>query len=93
MHGFFGMVGILPGSDAAIDYFAEAVAGSSAGKGRRGRENSCLGVTSSTPSMRPPLDQLLEALPGGFNAIPDIIARRAALEQLGRPGSCRRTRR
>ena len=35
------------------------------------------------PDMRPPLDQLLEVLPGGFNAIPDIVARRAALEQLG----------
>jgi acetyl esterase/lipase len=35
------------------------------------------------PELRPPLDQLLEVLPGGFNAIPDIVARRAALEQLG----------
>jgi acetyl esterase/lipase len=34
------------------------------------------------PELRPPLDQLLEALPGGFNAIPDITARRAALDQL-----------
>jgi acetyl esterase len=25
MHGFFAMIGLLPGSDAAIDYFAEAV--------------------------------------------------------------------
>ncbi len=25
MHGFFAMVGLLPGSDAAIDYFAETV--------------------------------------------------------------------
>jgi acetyl esterase/lipase len=29
-----------------------------------------------------PLDQLLQALPGGFNAIPDITARRAALKQM-----------
>ena len=26
MHGFFTMVGILPGCDQAIDYFADAVA-------------------------------------------------------------------
>lgn len=34
------------------------------------------------PEMRGPLDQLLEALPGGFNAIPDIVQRRATLAQL-----------
>lgn len=34
------------------------------------------------PESLVPLDQLLEALPGGLNAIPDIVARRAALEQL-----------
>lgn len=28
------------------------------------------------------LDVLLEALPGGFNAIPDIVARRATVEQM-----------
>ena len=35
------------------------------------------------PELRPPLDQLLVALPGGFNAIGDITERRAALEALG----------
>lgn len=35
------------------------------------------------PELRPPLDQLLTVLPGGFNAIPDIVQRRGALEQLG----------
>ncbi|WP_448608706.1 alpha/beta hydrolase [Geodermatophilus sp. URMC 60] len=34
------------------------------------------------PECRVPLDGLLEALPGGFNSIPDIVARRAAVEQL-----------
>ena len=34
------------------------------------------------PESREPLDQLLEALPGGFNAIPDIVARREAVAQL-----------
>jgi acetyl esterase/lipase len=34
------------------------------------------------PESRPPLDQLIEALPGGFNAIPDIVARRAAVTQM-----------
>lgn len=34
------------------------------------------------PESRVPLAGLLEALPGGFNAIPDIGARRAAVEQL-----------
>ena len=29
-----------------------------------------------------PLDGLQEALPGGFNSIPDIVARRAAVEQM-----------
>lgn len=33
------------------------------------------------PESREPLDQLLEAMPGGFNAIPDI-ARRAAVIQM-----------
>ncbi len=31
------------------------------------------------PESRVPLDALLEVLPGGFNAIPDIVARRAAV--------------
>ncbi|MGB7424548.1 MAG: alpha/beta hydrolase [Ornithinimicrobium sp.] len=31
------------------------------------------------PESRIPLDQLLEALPGGFNAIPDIVQRRATV--------------
>ncbi len=34
------------------------------------------------PSSREPLEELLKAMPGGFNAIPDIVARRAALEQM-----------
>jgi acetyl esterase/lipase len=34
------------------------------------------------PESRVPLDQLLEALPGGFNAIPDIVDRRAAVTAL-----------
>ena len=34
------------------------------------------------PESREPLDQLLEAMPGGFNAIPDIVARRAAVTQM-----------
>ncbi|MCU1604566.1 MAG: Lipase LipH [Modestobacter sp.] len=34
------------------------------------------------PECRVPLDALLEAMPGGFNAIPDIVARRAALQQM-----------
>jgi acetyl esterase/lipase len=34
------------------------------------------------PEVRVPLDQLLEAMPGGFNAIPDIVQRRAATEAL-----------
>jgi acetyl esterase/lipase len=32
------------------------------------------------PEVRVPLDQLLEVLPGGFNAIPDIVQRRATAE-------------
>jgi acetyl esterase/lipase len=31
------------------------------------------------PASRGPLDALLEAMPGGFNAIPDVVERRAAL--------------
>ncbi len=31
------------------------------------------------PQSRVPLDQLLELMPGGFNAIPDIVTRRATL--------------
>jgi len=31
------------------------------------------------PESRVPLDALLEVMPGGFNAIPDIVARRAAV--------------
>src|ERR1700734_119449 len=34
------------------------------------------------PESRPPLDMLLDALPGGFNAIPDIVARREVAAQL-----------
>ena len=34
------------------------------------------------PDARVPLDQLMEALPGGFNAIPDIVDRRAAVTAL-----------
>lgn len=34
------------------------------------------------PESREPLDQLLEVMPGGFNSIPDIVARRSALTQL-----------
>ena len=34
------------------------------------------------PEMRGPLDQMLAVLPGGFNSIPDIVQRRATLEQL-----------
>lgn len=34
------------------------------------------------PESKAPLDQLLEALPGGFNAIADIVARRATVEQM-----------
>ena len=34
------------------------------------------------PQCRVPLDQLLEALPGGFNAIPDIVQRRATITAL-----------
>jgi acetyl esterase/lipase len=34
------------------------------------------------PESRVPLDQLLEAMPGGFNAIPDIVARRATVEAM-----------
>lgn len=34
------------------------------------------------PESRVPLDALLEALPGGFNSVPDIAARRAAMEQM-----------
>jgi acetyl esterase/lipase len=34
------------------------------------------------PESRGPLDALLEVLPGGFNSIPDIVARRETLSQL-----------
>jgi acetyl esterase/lipase len=34
------------------------------------------------PEMRPPLDALLKTLPGGYNAIPDIVKRREVAEQL-----------
>ena len=34
------------------------------------------------PESRVPLDQLLEALPGGFNAIGDIVTRRATVEAM-----------
>jgi hypothetical protein len=34
------------------------------------------------PDVREPLDQLLQAIPGGFNTIPDIVQRRATVSQL-----------
>ena len=34
------------------------------------------------PESRAPLDQLLQVMPGSFNAVPDIVARRATVEQL-----------
>ena len=34
------------------------------------------------PECRIPLDQLLEAMPGGFNAIPNMVGRRATVEQM-----------
>ena len=34
------------------------------------------------PEVRVPLDGLLEAMPGGFNAIPDIVQRRATVEAM-----------
>jgi acetyl esterase/lipase len=34
------------------------------------------------PESRVPLDALLEVMPGGFNAIPDIVARRATVQQI-----------
>ena len=34
------------------------------------------------PEVREPLDQLLQAIPGGFNSIPDIVQRRAIVTQL-----------
>ncbi|MGK5683189.1 alpha/beta hydrolase [Actinoplanes sp. URMC 104] len=34
------------------------------------------------PEVRVPLDQLLEAMPGGFNAVPDIVQRRATVEAM-----------
>ncbi|MGO8887671.1 MAG: hypothetical protein ACLPUO_05415 [Streptosporangiaceae bacterium] len=34
------------------------------------------------PEVREPLDQLLQAIPGGFNSIPDIAARREAVTAL-----------
>ena len=34
------------------------------------------------PESRIPLDALLEVMPGGFNAIPDIVARRATVAQI-----------
>lgn len=34
------------------------------------------------PESRVPLDALLEMMPGGFNAVPDISARRTAMEQM-----------
>ena len=34
------------------------------------------------PESREPLDQLLEVLPGGFNSVPDIVARRETLAQV-----------
>jgi len=34
------------------------------------------------PEVRVPLDQLLAAMPGGFNAVPDIVQRRATVEAM-----------
>ena len=34
------------------------------------------------PESRQPLDQLLAVMPGGFNAIPDIVARRDVAAQM-----------
>ncbi len=34
------------------------------------------------PDVREPLDALLQAIPGGFNSIPDIVQRRATVKQL-----------
>jgi acetyl esterase/lipase len=34
------------------------------------------------PEVRPPLDALLDAVPGGFNAMPDIVQRRAAMDAM-----------
>ncbi|MBL7255974.1 alpha/beta hydrolase [Paractinoplanes lichenicola] len=34
------------------------------------------------PELRPILDALLEAMPGGFNAVPDIVQRRAAVDAM-----------
>ena len=38
------------------------------------------------PDVREPLDQLIEAIPGGFNSIPDIVQRRAVATQLPSSG-------
>ncbi len=34
------------------------------------------------PDVREPLDALTQAIPGGFNSIPDIVQRRATVKQL-----------
>jgi acetyl esterase/lipase len=34
------------------------------------------------PEMSPPLEALLEAIPGGFNSVPDILRRRATVEAM-----------
>jgi hypothetical protein len=34
------------------------------------------------PDVREPLDQLQQAIPGGFNTIPDIVQRRATLSAM-----------
>jgi hypothetical protein len=34
------------------------------------------------PDVRDPLEQLLAAIPGGFNSIPDIVQRRATVTHL-----------
>ncbi len=34
------------------------------------------------PDVREPLDALIQAIPGGFNSIPDIVQRRATVKQL-----------
>jgi acetyl esterase/lipase len=57
-----------------------------AAAGPRGRPNPKEGSMSRRdlidPESRQPLDQLLAVMPGGFNAIPDIVARRSAHAQL-----------
>ena len=102
MHGFFTMVGMLPGSEAALEYVADALAEQLGALGARpgapaapapGRPAA--GASAKSPTHggpmsrrdlidpeRGPLDPLLAVMPGGFNAIPDIVAAPGALDQL-----------